>query len=146
MRRILVPVDFSDVTDAVMDTAVRLAQAFESALCIVHVAPEEPDFVGYDPGPQSVRQAEANALQTKHKRLEATKESLTERGLDAEALLVQGPTLEKILEKVSQLDANLVVMGSHGHTALYELLVGSITEGVLRRAPCPVLVVPSRKC
>ncbi len=145
MRRILVPVDFSDVTDAVIDAAVRLAQAFESSLCIVHVAPEEPDFVGYEPGPQSVREAEADTLQAKHRRLDGIKESLTERGLDVEALLVQGPTLEKILEKVSQLDANLVIMGSHGHTALYELLVGSVTEGVLRRSPCPVLVVPSRK-
>jgi nucleotide-binding universal stress UspA family protein len=145
MRRILVPVDFSDVTDAVIDAAVRLAQAFESSLCIVHVVPEEPDFVGYEPGPQSVRDAEADALQTKHQRLEAIKDSLAGRGLDVEALLVQGPTLEKLLEKASQLDANLVIMGSHGHTALYELLVGSITEGVLRRAPCPVLIVPSRE-
>jgi nucleotide-binding universal stress UspA family protein len=145
MRRILVPVDFSDVTDAVIDAAVRLAQAFKSSLCIVHVVPEEPDFVGYEPGPQSVRDAEADALQTKHQRLEAIKDSLAGRGLDVEALLVQGPTLEKLLEKASQLDANLVIMGSHGHTALYELLVGSITEGVLRRAPCPVLIVPSRE-
>lgn len=145
MRRILVPVDFSDVTDAAIDTAMRLAQAFDSALCIVHVVPEEPDFVGYEPGPQSVREAEADALQAKHKRLDAIKERLAERGLDVEALLVQGHALEKILEKVSQLKANLVVMGSHGHTALYELLVGSTTEGVLRRAPCPVLVIPSRE-
>ncbi|MEW5940915.1 MAG: universal stress protein [Chloroflexota bacterium] len=66
-------------------------------------------------------------------------------GLDATALVVQGATVETILNEASKLEADMIVVGSHGHGALYQLLVGSVCEGVLRKAACPVLVVPTRE-
>lgn len=52
--------------------------------------------------------------------------------------------MERLLAEQGRLAADAIVLGSHGHGALYDLLVGSVAEGVLRRAPCPVVVVPSR--
>jgi nucleotide-binding universal stress UspA family protein len=53
-----------------------------------------------------------------------------------------GGTVDEILKTVDAVHADLIVMGRHGHGAMYNLLVGSVTEGVLKRAPCPVLLVP----
>ena len=61
------------------------------------------------------------------------------------ALHIQGSLVEKILTSAETHAADLIVMGSHGHGALYELLVGSVTSGVLHGAKCPVLVVPARR-
>jgi nucleotide-binding universal stress UspA family protein len=144
MRTILVPIDFSEVTERVVDTATSLAQAFSSKLCLLHVAAPDPAFVGWDPGPDVVRHQRATDLRDEHRRAQDLAEELRGRGLEAQALLVQGPTVETILERAAKLEADLIVLGSHGHGALYRALLGSISEGVVRKATCPVLIVPAR--
>jgi nucleotide-binding universal stress UspA family protein len=73
------------------------------------------------------------------------KGQLAAAGREAVALHIQGPTVDKILHEAQQQGAELIVMGSHGHGALYELLVGSVTQGVMKGASCPVVVVPAKK-
>jgi nucleotide-binding universal stress UspA family protein len=68
---------------------------------------------------------------------------LRESGVDATALLVHGKTVDTILTEAADLDIDLIVVGSHGRGAMYQLLVGSISEGVLHRSSKPVLVVPT---
>jgi nucleotide-binding universal stress UspA family protein len=142
MKTILVPVDFSDVTPRVVGAAQTMARAFGSRIILLHVAEPEPDFVGFEPGPQTVRIGVARDFQAEHRQLEALKSTLT---VEALALQIQGPLVQKILEEAARHAVELIVMGSHGHGAFYELLVGSVTSGVLKSAPCPVLVVPSAR-
>jgi len=52
--------------------------------------------------------------------------------------------VDKILREAREQNAGLIVMGSHGHGALYELLIGSVTQGVMKSAQCPVVIVPSK--
>jgi nucleotide-binding universal stress UspA family protein len=143
MKTILVPVDFSDVTEKVVDTAAQLAEAFESRIVLVHVAEPEPQFVGYDPGPMSVRVAVAGDIHVDQRRLEALK--LKFSGTEVLALQVQGSIPEEILSLAQEHSATLIVMGSHGHGALYRLLVGSVANAVLKAGICPVLIVPSER-
>jgi nucleotide-binding universal stress UspA family protein len=145
VKTILAPVDFSDVTSAVVKAAVDMAKAGGSTVYLVHVAAPDPDFVGYDVGPKTLRDTRAGVLRKEHHQLRELEERLKGLGVDARALLVQGPTVEKILAEAERLGADLVIMGSHGHGALRHLLVGSVTEGVLRKARCPVLVIPSNR-
>lgn len=140
---ILVPIDFSDVTPVVVQHATELAKAFGGRLILLHVSEPEPDFVGFDPGPQSVRVSVAKDFRTEHHRLDEFKHTLAASGLEAVALHIQGPLAEKILSEARQQSAGLIVMGSHGHGALYHLLVGSVASSVLKHAPCPVLIVPA---
>ncbi|MFW6107662.1 MAG: universal stress protein [bacterium] len=146
-RNILVPVDFSGVTVPVVRQAAGLARALEAKLWLIHVAPPDPDFVGHEVGPQPVRDTLADELRHEQRVLERYQAVLRKRGLDVTALLVAGPTAPKILDAAGRLAADLIVLGSHGHGALYHMLVGSVCEEVLRRAQCPVVVVPdpSRK-
>jgi nucleotide-binding universal stress UspA family protein len=142
MERILVAVDFSDFTPELVRVAGELARAFGAELFLVHVEPTEPQFVGYEVGPQSVRDAVAERLRHQHRDLQALAEQLRTRGIRVTPLLIQGYAVEKLCEEASRLGAQLLVMGTHGHGRVHRLLLGSVGEGVLRRATCPVMFVP----
>ncbi len=144
MKNILVPVDFSDVSERVTDAAARFARAFHARLILLHVAPPEPEFIGYEPGPPSVRSSVARELVEEHKRIHKLDHELERKGLTVTSLVIQGYAVEKILAEAEKFEADLIVMGSHGHGAIRNLLVGSVTEGVMRKAKCPVLVIPRR--
>ncbi len=60
-------------------------------------------------------------------------------------MLLQGATIATVLTEADRLEANLLVIGSHGHGAVYDLLVGSVSEGLVRRSKRPMLVVPAAK-
>ncbi|MEP6668758.1 MAG: universal stress protein [Chthoniobacter sp.] len=143
MKNILVPVDFSDVTIQVVETARQFAAAFAGRLVLLNVAEPEPDFVGFEAGPPTVRVATARDFKLERQRLDELKAQLTMGGGDVTALHIQGPIVEKILHEAGEQQADLIVMGSHGHGAFYDLLVGSVTNGVIKEARCPVVVVPS---
>ncbi len=145
MKTILVPLDFSHATERILDVVREVAPSLGAGVVLIHVEPPEPSFVGYEPGPQHVRDIVAHEAQENHKRLHDTQEGLQGDGVDTEVLLIQGPTVEKILSEAKRLEANMIIMGSHGHGSLFDLLVGSVSEGVMRKSPCPVLIVPGRK-
>lgn len=141
---ILVPVDFSDSTRGVIDFAASLARAFSAKLWLLHAAAPDPDFVGYDAGPQTVRDQVASELRGEHKDLQREADALREAGLDAVALMVQGPTVEVILGEADRLGVDQIVMGTHGRGAVKRALLGSVSEGVLHKSACPVTVLPRR--
>jgi len=143
MKTILVPVDFSDVTASVIAIARQFASALESHVVLLNVAEPEPDFVGFEAGPPTVRVAVARDFKVERQRLDDLKAQCAMSGADVTALHIQGPIVEKILHEAGEQQADLIVMGSHGHGALYDLLVGSITHGVIKGARCPVVVVPA---
>ena len=145
MRNLLAAVDFSAVSEAVIEQAASLAQAFSGELTLVHVAAPDPDFVGYAAGPQTVRDDRAREIRAEHRELEAIARDLRDRGITVRALLIQGPTVEQILTEGKRIQADAIVIGSHGHSALYRALLGSVSEGVVRAARCPVLVVPAAR-
>jgi nucleotide-binding universal stress UspA family protein len=144
MNRILAAIDFSEVSDAVLEHAASIAEAFSAHLVLLHVAAPDPDFVGLDAGPQTVRDARAKELRDEHRQLQERAGAFRERGIEAEAFLVQGPTVDTILERAEHLEVDLLVLGSHGHGLAYRALLGSVSEGVLHRAVAPVLIVPQR--
>ncbi len=143
LERIVTALDFSEGTQRVVECASQLASSLEACLWLIHVAAPDPEFVGFDAGPPSVRDQVAAHLRDDHRALQQIAAEVRERGIDATALHVQGPTVESILRESSKLGASLIVMGSHGHGALHRALVGSTSEGVLRHADVPVLIVPS---
>lgn len=145
MQHIIAAIDFSEVSHDVVELAANLAETYGTPLSLVHAAAPDPAFVGYEAGPQSVRDARARKLRKEHQELHRIADELRARGLHVTPLLVQGPTIEKLLEEIRNLKADLLVMGSHGRGALLSALLGSVSAGVLRHAPCPVLVVPFPK-
>ena len=142
MDNILAAIDFSDITPKVVDRATEMARSFSCKLWLIHVAAPDPDFVGYGTGPQCERDWRAKTLRKEHKYLQDKALELEQSGIDVTPLLIQGATVATIIEESSKLKADMIVIGSHGHGALYKTLVGSVSEGIIRKAACPVLIVP----
>jgi len=145
IKTILACIDFSDLTHHVLKSTASLAFLTEARVVVVHVEPEDPAFVGYEVGPLVERDFTAKHIREDHRRVEHLAQTIEAKGLDAEPLLVQGPPVRKILEQADRLPADLLVVGSHGHGAMYNLLMGSVAEGVLHKSHVPVLVVPTPK-
>lgn len=140
---VLVAVDLSEASRRVLQSAQRLCTDPVTSFWIVHVSDPEPDFMGYDAGPQSQRDAVAAQTRQAHRDLQALAEAWRADGRDCNALLVQGVYAEKILSEADRLQCDLIVVGSHGKGMARQLLLGSTSERVLRDSPVPVLVVPT---
>ena len=143
MKHVLVAIDFSPQADRVLATATELAGALGADVTILHVAAPDPDFVGFEVGPQSVRDNRAQVLESEHRELHRIALRLRDDGIPARAFLFAGATAEKILEEASARGADLIVMGTHGRSGLASALLGSTSRAVLHGAACPVVVVPA---
>ena len=144
MNRILAAIDFSEVSPRIVGAAAELAKRFDADLWLVHAAAPDPEFVGFEVGPESVRDKRARELRAEHRQLQQFAADLRDRGLRAHALLVQGATVETVIGEARKLDAQLIVVGSHGRGMLMRAVLGSVSEGLVRHSPCPVLVIPAR--
>lgn len=145
MKHVLAAIDFSPHGDTVVARAAELARALGADLTLLHVAAPDPDFVGFEVGPQTVRESRAQTLELERRELHRIAEELREAGLPTRAFLFAGPTAEKIVEEAEQRNVDLIVVGTHGRTALASAFVGSVSRGVIHDAPCPVVVVPAPK-
>jgi nucleotide-binding universal stress UspA family protein len=141
MRTILVAVDFSPVTRLLLDATIRVAD-IGTKIYLVHVAAPEPDFVGYSVGPQYIRDDRANELREEHTILNEYKDELIHKGLDVEALLVGGPTVETLLGEIDKLNAELLIIGRKGHSKIFEVVIGSVCNDLMHKLPIPALVIP----
>ena len=139
---LLVTIDFSAVTDAQLDIVDRLASP-RREIHLLHVTEPDPSFVGLAAGPEEVQHQVANELQHAHDELDALADRLRAKGHTVDTWLVSGPTVQTILEQAEKLDADVIVMGSHGRGKLFDLVVGSVSAGVIRKSPVAVLVVPA---
>ena len=142
MKTFLVPVDFSAVTDEVIDTAVTFARAFEGKVHLLHVV-QPPVVTSEFALPVEVLQEAVTAGEKSAKgKLEAHVALFRKAGLPCEARVAHGPPVALIREEAARVQADYIVMGSHGHGKLYDFLVGSTASGVIKKAKCGVIIVP----
>ena len=145
MKNILAAIDFSDISPLVINKAAEISRCFASKLWLIHVAAPDPDFIGYETGPQTERDWRAKTLKKEHQYLQNRALELEQKGINVTPLLIQGTTADTIIKEGSKLNADLIVIGSHGHGAFYKALVGSVSEQIIRKASCPILIVPVKK-
>lgn len=143
MKHIIALVDFSDITFKVLKQAHALATAFGSEVEILHVVPPEPVVMDFGVAPTVMREPSPETVAVDAARLHELEESLTRHGVKATARQIQGSTLDSLMEECDKFQPDLIIVGSHRHGAFYNLVVGSVTAGVVEKAKCPVLVVPT---
>ena len=142
--KILVAIDLSSATTKVIRAAQRIAVATHAELTVIHAAEPDPSFIGYEAGPGVVRDQVAKELREEHRQVQDHAKQLRAAGLEARALLIQGPVIQTTLKEAERMEADMIVVGSHGHGAVYDMLIGSYSQGILRDSKVPVLVVPVR--
>jgi nucleotide-binding universal stress UspA family protein len=141
LQKILCPVDFSESSDKALDYALSLAKQHGGQVSVMHVLPTalaDPDVYPYleDPVPVSVESRERAFHQ-----LGRFVHRALARGVGAEVILEDGDVVEEVLKRSERLASDLIVMGTHGRRGFRRLLLGSVTERLLRRSPKPVLSV-----
>lgn len=143
--RLLVALDFADATERLLAVAQNAAKASGAEVYLIHVAEPNPAFVGYEAGPDVVRDQVAQEFREQHRMLQGHADKMRAAGIEATALLVQGPTAKMILQEAERLNIDQIIMGTHGRTAVMDILVGSVSHAVLRNTGLPVLLVPVRR-
>jgi nucleotide-binding universal stress UspA family protein len=159
MKKLLVAVDFSKNTTAVLEQAANLAKALDAQLWILHVTSDETQAMAYEstqftgyasefvniPGDvQLARDIRAEEFKREHTQLLGMSAKLRNDGIKVQSLLIKGNAVNVILEKSKELDAEAIILGTHGHSLLHKVLLGSVTQGVIRHAQCNVMIVPSQ--
>jgi nucleotide-binding universal stress UspA family protein len=142
MKTILAPIDFSQVSERVINRAIELARGTSARLVLLHVVAPMPvigrklalTMTGAELAVAAEKEAAAELVKLQR--------SLRDRGVTAHAVHVCGDPRKCIIEQAERLTADYIVIGSHGHSAFYDLLIGSTASGVLKRASCPVVIVP----
>ena len=144
MKTLLVPIDFSPVTAAVVATAVDLSRLLRAKLILVHVV-RPPVLIAEYGGAMEGAAANIDASERAAAKLLARwQTTLSRRKISARTIQLGGFPAAEILRQAKRSKASMIVMGSRGHTAFYDLVIGGTAGGVLRKAACPVLIVPVR--
>ncbi len=140
LKRILVPVDFSEFSKKAVRYAVRFAEQFGASLILVHVVDpvRYPESVIIPPAMEEANQARVRQAR---KALGAFARKVLPVTVTSETVPLLGVPFEEIVKAAKTMEADLIVIGTHGHTGLKHLLLGSTAERVVRLAPCPVLTV-----
>ncbi len=140
IRCILVPLDFSEHAAAVLDWASRLAEQHGSRIVLFHAYHLPVEFQQLE-GAYLPPDFWANVKSEAEQSLGRYAEDLKKRGLDVEAVVREGYAATAIVDEATSQGADLIVIGTHGHSGLKHMLLGSIAERVVQKAPCPVLTV-----
>jgi nucleotide-binding universal stress UspA family protein len=142
LKNILVAVDFNDAVGDLLGYAEGLAHKFGGKVWVLHVAAPDPDFVGYEPGPQYIRDFKAEEFREEHRNLQMYCDTFLSEEIEKEALLIQGSTVEAVLEEAKKLKSDLLIVGTHKHSFLHNLLQESVSLELLKKASIPMLTIP----
>ncbi len=142
LKRVLVPVDFSEPSRQALRYALSLAKSFNAEIRLLHVVEAvvlPPDVAVVNPAALAEALSEEAA-----KCLSKWREEAAAEGPVLEELRAGTPPRE-IVEAAGESAVDLIIMGTHGRTGLPGVLIGSTAERVIHQAPCPVLVVRERR-
>ena len=140
LRRILVPLDGSERSAAVLQTVTPIAAASGAEIVLLHVTPRVPD-----PAPQWAMAGPISVTGAPAHRYQEIADRLEEADLTAWSVMAEGDAAEQILERSRELDVDLIAMATHGRTGLSRVLFGSVTQEVLRRSDRPLLLIRPTK-
>ena len=143
LNRILVPTDFSDFSRPAVDYGCAIASRFESELHILHVVPD-PALLIPEAGMFSVEAMQAQSEELARRALVQLAElpgGGWDNGQPIHREVRVGTIFMEIIDYARATDIDLIVIGTHGRSALMHVLMGSVAERIVRKSPCPVLTV-----
>lgn len=140
---VLAAIDFSAVSSEVIATASSLARAIDGELLLWHAVQIPSAIVSYEIVGEDVANFMAGAERDAERRLQALAGCV--KGVPVEFGCSSGVPSAEVCLQARDRHAEFIVVGSHGHGSLYEFLIGTTTQGILKDAPCPVVIVPAAK-
>jgi nucleotide-binding universal stress UspA family protein len=145
MNTVIAPIDFSRASRGVIEEAIRLARSVQGRVVVLHVVKPAVFASEVAPIASTAGEMTAETERVARAQLQAMQRQLMKKGISVETVCTTGSPIRRIVEQAENQAARYIVMGSHGRTALRQLVVGGTASGVLKKAACPVVVVPHGK-
>jgi len=142
MKTFLVPVDFSAVSEELIDTAVSFARSFSGKVVLLHIIQPPIITSEYALPIEAVQESIDASEKAAAAKLAKYAQLFKTASLAVDTAVRQGPPVYGILAEAEKAKADFIIMGSHGHGKLYDLLVGSTASGVIKEAKCGVIIMP----
>lgn len=147
MVNIVIPVDFSNKAEMLLDAGIKFSKEVNGKICLVHAMPLVAGFIPNQPDPleagmQYIPSVEHEEYRREQQLMGELEKRVTAAGVPCEYLLVQGEASQVVLDYARDKEAGYIVIGSHGHGNLYDLFVGSLTKALTKNSTIPLLVVP----
>jgi nucleotide-binding universal stress UspA family protein len=133
--------DFSENSEHAFDYALTMAKKFEAKLIIIHVINEPVDLRGFYVPHISFENLEKEIAESAEKMMDKFCRTKIKDFSKFETMVISGIPYEEIIKQAEELNAGLIVLGTHGRKGLDHILFGSTAERVVRNAPCPVMSV-----
>lgn len=143
LKQVLVPIDFSDCSKKALQYALAFAKQFNASLVLLYVV--EANYAGTEYGGLDYVLLEKESRETGQKLLVELAQTIVGDHVPVETLVRTGRPVMEITDVAQEKNVDLIVISTHGHTGLKHLLLGSVSENVVRHAPCPVLTVRERE-
>ena len=144
VRKILCPIDFSEHADLVVEWTIHLAQEHASEVVLLHAYHLPVEFQQLE-GAYLPPDFWYSVKEEAEKTLAGYVDALRERGIAVEAVVREGYPATVIVDEAREINADLIIIGTQGLSGLKHLLLGSVAERVVQRAPCPVLTIKTRE-
>jgi nucleotide-binding universal stress UspA family protein len=140
IKQILVPVDFSNCSLKALTYAVAFARQFKAAITVLYVV--QPYYVAGDyAGGLDYATLEQEIEENSTRRLKELAKEVIGASAKYTVLIERGRPVDEIARTADELNIDLIIISTHGHTGLKHVVLGSTAENVVRHAPCPVLTV-----
>jgi len=142
MKTILAPIDFSKTCERVVDVAGSLASVLQGKVILLHVVQLPQPSPAFEVESDNFPGLSEALEQTADELLSVYQRRLQERSVPTDTLRLMDHPAQAIVEQARKVGAEYLVMGTHGHTAFYDRVLGCVAEEVVRHSPCPIIVVP----
>jgi nucleotide-binding universal stress UspA family protein len=139
LKRILVPIDFSDHSKNALRYAITFAKQFQAELFLIYVVEPTVYPADFSFGQVSIPSFEKELRERGKQELEQLVATYTEGKVSARTIVKTGKPFLEIINIAKKEEVDLIIIATHGHTGVEHILFGSTAEKVVRKAPCPVL-------
>jgi nucleotide-binding universal stress UspA family protein len=152
MKKVLIAIDYNPVSEKVTNAGYELAQSLNAEVCLIHVIDDVgfygsqfPTFMGYDGytgmGPDFDVALEMRSIAEEF--LEKAKSHLKDENVRTH--LAEGNTVKSIMNYVEEWGADVLVLGTHSHSVLEKIFLGTVAEKIVEKTTIPLYLVPVKK-
>jgi nucleotide-binding universal stress UspA family protein len=151
IKRVVVPVDFSDNSKLIAESAGYLAGKFAASMYLVFIVQNFEDYSGFFVPQMTLPTLEGELAESAEVKMASFREEMVEfcekAGVkELNYKVFMGDVGEKIVEYANEIEADLIVMGTHGYKGLEKIMFGSVADKVVRAAACPVMTINPYTC
>ncbi len=145
VKKILFPVDFTMNMGKILPIVKDMVKTFNAKLYVIHVIRSAEEFVGFEMGTAWYAALEKDLLDGAEKSMKRLVADELQDVENVETQIAVGDVVDEILDYVNKQDIDLIIIGTHGRKGLEKVMFGSVAEGIIKDAPCPVLTVNPHK-